>query len=93
MTDKHNETEQAKPFHFETIGVKDASFKDLPEIKHLCPCSLEIKECRKMKNGVYFGKQFNVAKVISWANNERYVCAIYPIGNDFARETCEALFK
>lgn len=67
------------------IPVLDKDFKELPEIKHLCPAVLDVKTCKKTETGI----EFNIGKLFG---NDGKTYGIYPYGNEFARHCCEVIF-
>jgi hypothetical protein len=72
-----------------TIPIKDKTFHDMPEIRKYMPCAVEIKTVKVTETG----ERFNVAKVTAIVNNKAKYIALYPEGNDFARQCCVKLFK
>jgi hypothetical protein len=66
------------------IGIADPSFADFPEIKAYFPCALSVKECRAED-----GREFRVAQIISGVGKK---ACLYPLGDSFARKTCEVIF-
>ena len=57
----------------------------MPEIKHLCPCCLDVKVCKRDDNGAIF----KIAKVTTFTGKK---LAIYPRGNTFAKKACKVIF-
>jgi len=69
-----------------TIAIKDHTFQNLPEIRHLSPCGLDIKACHRNDTG----ETFQIGQIIS--GEEKGTC-IYPAGNEFAKLTCLKVYQ
>ena len=71
----------------QTIGVKDGTFQDLPEIRHLCPCSLLVHECEAR------GRKFKIGLVDHCPRVPDFKpVAIYPLGDTLAYKTCLVVY-
>jgi hypothetical protein len=71
------------------IPVADKTFKNLPEIKHLCPCALHILSLR-----MDTGRKFRIGRIVSFTVfSNHIVYGIYPKGDDFARQSCLQIFE
>lgn len=66
--------------------IKDHTFKDLPEIRHLFPCGLDIKTCKREDTG----EVFQIGRILTGPATGT---CLYPAGNEFAKATCEVVFK
>jgi hypothetical protein len=68
------------------IPITDHTFRDLSDIRHLCPCGLDIKTCKREDTG----EVFKVGRILT--GTAKGTC-LYPAGNEFAKMTCEVVFK
>jgi hypothetical protein len=70
----------------QTIPIKDPAFRDLSDIRHLCPCSLDIKTCKREDTG----EIFQIGRILT--GTAKGAC-VYPEGNELAKKTCKVVFK
>jgi hypothetical protein len=70
----------------QTIPIKDHTFKDLSDIRHLCPCGLDIKTCKRKDTG----EVFQIGRILT--GTAKGAC-VYPEGNELAKKTCKVVFK